>query len=263
MKIISVNVDRGCNGQHNQRNFQKWVAEEQPNLLLVQEARTPIRDKAGTFCEPLHIDNYFLLNGADGHPNQTSRVASYSRGTEGKLNVEQIDERWEVIQMLGISIHNLYLPDGSGQSVDRADYLNRLRKRLEVMKEPALVFGDFNCVPRPEDSEPRESKNYYVRTASAFVSLFAQTGLVDILQRDVEQDGFEFTCNRLVLGIDRKFRCDLAFASEQLQPLIVKKNTKYVHATRRSAIKNGGVALLKGNIPPFTDHSAIVLELNL
>lgn len=258
MKILSININQGCTTGRRRSAFHTWIQAEEPDLILCQES---CYWNGKDYGDSKPITGFSPLKLKDGNGTRCdsySRVACYARegSPYGEIIVErrfacQLKDRWQAFEVEGISVHNLYLPDNSKKQ--RLEFLETVRKAISPHK-PTLIAGDFNGVPTREDSQLQGEKSEYSNpdTWKAF-KMFCELGC--FYDATMPVDGSVYTIKRS----GSRFRCDLAFASDELRRVRSVK-ARYEHGTRpRFDQKEKSRAEM---VQPFTDHSGIVLEID-
>jgi hypothetical protein len=64
------------------------------------------------------------------------------------LPVRQLSDRWQIVMLDGLAVHNVYLSPYSAK--ERCGLLCAIAASLSTVG-PSIVVGDFNLAPRPED----------------------------------------------------------------------------------------------------------------
>ena len=140
----------------------------------------------------------------------------------------------------GVLVVNTYLDASSGKL--RREHLEGLCEIIHSLNhQPALIAGDFNMAPRPEDG-------WYGDDYSKFTSKGERTAFSNLLRQFNLQDKgehqeWEATFERLNRGKMNRFRCDLALVSENAPGMW---SLKYDHNFRK---KSG-----------MSDHSALIIQ---
>lgn len=133
----------------------RFLAQEQPDLLCLQETKAEDKDfPAAFFTERGYVHQ--MLNGQRMHHG----VAILSRlplADPGRHDWQNNGEARHVGVRLeaGLRIENVYIPAG-GDVPDRdlnpkfgqkLDFIQRMTRWSEDLREPTLVLGDFNVAP--------------------------------------------------------------------------------------------------------------------
>ncbi|WP_310469249.1 exodeoxyribonuclease III [Sphingomonas sp.] len=152
MKIASWNIN---SVRARIESVERLIVEEQPDVLCLQETKA-LDDvfPAALFKRHGYLDHH--LNGQKMHHG----VAILSRlplGEPGRHDWQDNGEARHVGARLpcGIRIENVYVPAG-GDIPDRSlnpkfgqklDFIGRMTKWSEDLREPTLIVGDFNVAP--------------------------------------------------------------------------------------------------------------------
>ncbi len=144
-----------------------WLDEAKPDVVLLQEIksvddafpRAPFEERG--YRVETHGQKSF--NGVA----LLSRlpVEDIRRGLPGDEGDEQA--RWIEATVIGtqaVRVCGLYLPNGNPAPGPKYDYklswMRRLKTRAEALlkgEEPALMAGDYNIIPQPEDAKRPET----------------------------------------------------------------------------------------------------------
>ncbi len=152
LKIASWNIN---SVRARMESVERFIVEEQPDILCLQETKV-IDD---TFpAEMFHRQGYVhrLLNGQKMHHG----VAILSRvplREDSRHDWQDNGEARHIGARLdcGIRLENVYVPAG-GDIPDRAlnpkfgqklDFVERMTRWSEELREPTLIVGDFNIAP--------------------------------------------------------------------------------------------------------------------
>ncbi|AET69789.1 exonuclease III [Desulfosporosinus orientis DSM 765] len=232
--IASINVNKRLRNSVHRANFENWLVQLNPELVLLQE---PWSYKQKGHVE---IRGYRFIDG-------NSNVAVYCLETYDWKEIAQSlkynEERWLSMQIGNITIHNLYFP--SDKSPQKKELLNHLTEKLyEYRDKSHILVGDFNFAPGEEDGlfDGQISSWTSTQERNAFQRLVTTINLVDMHpQEDI------FTFERQINNKLSQFRCDLALISSNALGLI-KPSVTYSHVTRRGEYS-------------FTDHSGVICHL--
>ncbi len=233
MRLASINLQKGLNTKARRESFERWLEAWDPDLLLIQEPCA----HGGQL--PQSIGDYRLIGG-------NTFVATYSAIGVNPPSTVLLDERIQQAELGGVTVCNAYFPHESKGA--RAQLFRLVAERLNPGEKGALVLGDFNMAPRPEDGRfgEDEAKNWTGSgERSALKALLAEHDLVDLfVDRGPEVEPFTF--ERMNAGKMTRFRCDFVLASLELSKA-AETALFIVHDSRRGK-------------HAFTDHSAIVLD---
>ena len=164
MKIATFNI----NGiKARAQALPAWLDEANPDIVLLQEIKS--QDEA--FPRDLFESRGFDVqtHGQKGFNGvailSKLPLEDVSRGLPGDDSDEQA--RWieaTVIGKTALRICGLYLPNGNPVPGPKYDYklawmerLHARAKELLASEEPALMTGDYNIIPQPEDAARPEA----------------------------------------------------------------------------------------------------------
>jgi len=156
VKIASFNI----NGiKARLPNLLKWLEETAPDVVLLQEIksidenfpREPIED-LGYNIETHGQKSFNGVAILSKHP-----IEDVTRGLPGDDDDEQA--RWIEATINTVRVCGLYLPNGNPAPGPKFDYklawMERLYARAQDLlesEEIALMAGDYNIIPQPEDA---------------------------------------------------------------------------------------------------------------
>ncbi len=144
-----------------------WLDDTQPDVVLLQEIKS--QDEAFP-RDLLESRGYNLETHGQKGFNGVAILSKLpledvSRGLPGDDSDEQA--RWieaTVVGKTALRICGLYLPNGNPVPGPKYDYklawMERLQARAEELlasEEPALMAGDYNIIPQPEDAARPEA----------------------------------------------------------------------------------------------------------
>lgn len=171
MKIATFNI----NGiKARMAALTHWLETSKPDVALLQEIKSV--DEA---FPREHFENLGYAVETHGQKGFNG-VAILSRlpledvvrglpdGTgAGRDGADDIEARWIEATVMGtrpVRVCGLYLPNGNPAPGPKYDYklrwMERLQARAEVLlaaEEPALMAGDYNIIPQPEDAKRPEA----------------------------------------------------------------------------------------------------------
>lgn len=143
-----------------------WLTTNQPDILALQE--TKIND------DQFPIDEFHKIGYEVSYSGQKTYngVATLSRFPITTLGVDLHDytddqRRLLITQINGITVLNIYVPNGSSLESEKysykLDWLNHLQQTIATLlqeTEQLIVLGDFNIAPTDEDvHDPRIWQN--------------------------------------------------------------------------------------------------------
>jgi hypothetical protein len=229
MRIASLNLNKRLGNASARLRALEWLRTNEISLVLTQE---PYRN-----CDkPPSLDGFRPLVG------NHQVFAWIAESLEPPPSVS-VRAWWQRLELGYLVVHNVYLDPYSRRS--RGDQLEELHDHVRAEPgQPMLIVGDFNLAPRPEDGcfDGKASRFNSDVDRGPFRRL-----LVDVRLQDLTSaaSGVQYSIVRERRGKRIEFRCDLALASDYIAPTIT---ANYHHDTRAGAL-------------PFTDHSALVLNL--
>ena len=157
MKIVTYNV----NGiKARLPRLLEYLAEQQPDIVCLQE----LKSSDETFPES---DIREAGYGAVWHGQKGfNGVAVLARGAEPVErqrglagDPEDAHSRYLEVDVDGLTIASIYLPNGNPQPGPKFDYklqwIDRLRDRARALlaeERPAVLAGDFNVIPNDDDT---------------------------------------------------------------------------------------------------------------
>lgn len=195
MKLATWNVN---SIKARTSHVQRWIAANQPDILCLQEL------KGLEFPHDAFPDHTIKAVGQKAY----NGVAILSRHpfdvVLDKLPGDDADEqaRYLEINVNGIRVINIYLPNGNPTPGDKFDYklkwMERLYQRaLELRNDdvPFLITGDFNVIPEERDCwDPAAWANdalFRIETRQAWRKLL-NLGLTDAF-RALNQNAHQYT----------------------------------------------------------------------
>jgi len=222
MRIFNLNTNRGA------VYLIDFFENHNPDIILLQEWADHRIDRSDSAAS--HFDEYEFV-AATRYVLTASHTAA---------EVAYSDERTLVTIHDGMLIVNTYLDASSGKL--RREHLEGLCVIIKSLNlNPALIAGDFNMAPRPEDGWYGDDYSKFTSKGerTAFSNLLGQFSLQD----KGEHQEWEATFEKVNKGKLNRFRCDLALVSEDVADLC---SLIYDHDFRK---KSG-----------MSDHSALVLD---
>ncbi len=192
MKIVTWNVN---SIKVRTPHVQRFLERVAPDILCLQELKG-LEFPEGAFSGyQSHAVGQKAYNG----------VAILSKlpftVIQSKLDGDDADEqsRYLEIDVNGIRVINVYLPNGNPWPGEKFDYkmrwMDRLYTRLKDLREqevPFVITGDFNVIPEGRDCwDPKLWENdalYRIETRAKFRSL-CNLGLTDAFRVFNQQDG--------------------------------------------------------------------------
>ncbi|HBS49658.1 MAG TPA: exodeoxyribonuclease III [Rhodobacteraceae bacterium] len=163
MKIASFNI----NGiKARAQALTDWLAEAQPDVALLQEIKSVDENFPREIFEDMGYN--VETHGQKGFNGvailSKLPLEDVRRGLPG--DADDTQARWIEATVVGdraLRLCGLYLPNGNPVPGPKYDYklawMERLRARaadLLAAEEPALMAGDYNVIPQPEDAKHPE-----------------------------------------------------------------------------------------------------------
>ncbi len=138
----------------------RLMAEEQPDILCLQECKSPVENIPLTKFQELGY-RYIVARGQKGY-NGVAIISKLPLLDAGDRDFAQLSHARHVSARLesGVTIHNIYVPAG-GDIPDRAvnvkfgqklDFLTEMRDWCRSERpERSILVGDLNIAPREDD----------------------------------------------------------------------------------------------------------------
>lgn len=230
MRLASVNLNKRLGNPAARARLTAWLEQQRVDVLVAQEPWKPAHRGSVSL-------ERFQTIGGDG------RLCAWIAEPWMLPQVSRPANAVQRIELSWLVVFNVYL-DAYARAT-RATELVRLRGLLEAEAgRPALVVGDFNLAPRPEDGRYDGLPSFFNSNVDRmpFVELLATAGLTDCTAGLAPA---QYSLTRVVRGKIAEFRCDLALLSDYLCPSV---RVAYDHSVRAG---DGG----------FTDHSALLIDL--
>ena len=206
----------------------KWLSEEQPDVLCVQETKVQDVDfPAGAFADSGYE---FVFKGQKKYNGVAIFSSSKIEQAESGLDDEPKDQARLIKAVVnGISIVNTYIPQGHSPESEKFQYKLQWFERLGhffdkhfAPDEPVIWLGDFNVAPLPIDVHDPDSllgHVCYCREVHEALKRVMDWGFTDIFRKhcsDPEQ--FTFWDYRVPNGFKRNigWRLDHIMATSAL-----------------------------------------------
>ena len=179
-----------------------YLADHEPDVVCLQE--TKVDDNLFPRVPFMELGYTLQIHGSKSQAGVATatkiRPTTVHKGfVEGKA-----DRHARVLQVevQGVSIYNLYVPNGTELGSDAYEYklawLRRLRAELDATHDPAgsvLLVGDFNIAPEPRDVyDPAyfEGRLLYTDAEKQALAELVDFGLHDC-KRALDPTGTDFT----------------------------------------------------------------------
>jgi exodeoxyribonuclease III len=231
VKIATFNIN---NINKRLANLLRWLENEKPDVVCLQELKT---EQRGFPADALRSTGYEAVWVGERSWNGVAILTREQLPvlTRSELPGDDRDHQARYVEaaVRGILIACIYLPNGNPQPGPKFCYKLAWFERLMVHANnliaadvPALLAGDYNVVPTPEDIYPTRSldKNALVQPASreAFQRLLRQ-GWTDAL-RKVHPSGplwtfWDYKFDRW--QADKGMRLDHLLLSPKLGPSLI------------------------------------------
>ncbi len=193
MKIASFNI----NGiKARLPALLQWLEESKPDVALLQEIKSVDENFPR---EPIEDLGYIVETHGQKGFNGVAILSRFpledvTRGLPGDDTDEQA--RWIEATVIGdkgvVRVCGLYLPNGNPAPGPKYDYklgwMKRLQARAEALmeaEEPALMAGDYNIIPQPEDcwdTAPWEKDALFLPESRAAFRRIVNLGFTEALR---------------------------------------------------------------------------------
>ncbi|GAC1343423.1 MAG: exodeoxyribonuclease III [Acetobacteraceae bacterium] len=200
MKIATWNVN---SVRSRERHVADWLGRVQPDLLLLQEIKCEAAQFPGATFESLGYRAELVGQKSYNGVAVLARVPiEVTRRALPGLDSDDAQARYIEVRAAGLTVGNLYLPNGN--SGGDAGYAYKLRwmeclaARAQALLEddaPCLFAGDYNVCPADEDFAPgtlgKDDALVRAESRAAFRSML-WLGLTDAI-RAVQPRGRAYT----------------------------------------------------------------------
>lgn len=160
MKLASWNIN---SIRQRQTHVQQWLTKEQPDWLFLQEIKCQNEQFPKEVFEEMGyqviINGQKAYNGVailSRHPYQLNHTVLPD------LDEEEPQARYLEIESQGITLCNLYLPNGNSGGEEgfqrKLHFIDALVKRADTLlknKQDCIFAGDFNICPTDQDYAPQ------------------------------------------------------------------------------------------------------------
>lgn len=207
-----------------------WLESERPDVLALQE--TKVRDEAFPREEIAELGYNVEFSGQPAY-NGVALIAREAI-TDVRTDIDGFDDperRVLAATIGGVSVYNLYVPNGQSVGSDKYRYKLRWLDALESHVATALerhrhviLLGDFNIAPEERDvHDPAawEGKVLFSKPEREALGRLLDLGLVDVFRLfDQEEKSFSWWDYRAgAFRRNRGLRIDLILASEPMKGL--------------------------------------------
>jgi len=234
LRLFSWNVNglRAC----ARKGFVKWLREEKPDVLALQEVRATEEQLEEAVSRPKGFETYFHPAERKGY----SGVALYcsTRPDEvvnGALDEPRFDTegRLQLAHFGKLSLLSGYYPNG-GRDLERVDYKLEfseavLQRALQLRQQgrEVVLCGDFNTAHEEIDlANPRSNvKNTgFLPVERAWISRLIEHGFVDVFRQRHPDEAGHYTWWSNRKGVRERnvgWRIDYFFVSQELEHRVV------------------------------------------
>ena len=157
MKIATYNIN-GVNGHLD--TLLRWLAERSPDVVCLQELKAPQEKfpldavSAAGYQAIWHGQKSW--NGVAVLARTGLEMVEKSRILAGED--DDLQSRYLEVEIGGLTLINIYLPNGNPYPGPKFEYklrwMQRLAARAEMLitaEKPAIICGDFNVIPTEAD----------------------------------------------------------------------------------------------------------------
>lgn len=149
MKIATFNVN---SVRARLPNLEAWLAAAQPDVVCLQE----IKCESELF--PPIAGYHALVHGQKSYNGVAILSKQPAELVSNSLNTDDPQARYMEARLNGITIINIYAPNGNPLGTEKfpykLDWLARLTTRAKALlatEEPFLITGDYNIIPEEQD----------------------------------------------------------------------------------------------------------------
>ena len=239
--------------------IEEWLSNEQPEILALQEIKVQEKDFPLDAFEALGY--HATVRGQKSY-NGVAIISRYEPENIRKKLYNDNDEqaRFMSVDISGITIINIYVPQGFAPGTDKFEYkLKWLGDLLELLnnnytpQDPVILLGDFNVAMDERDVyDPdglKGSAGFHPEEQEILGRIF-DWGLVDVFRKfNQEAEQYTFWDYRIPNALKRKhgWRID------------------YIAATRPIAKKASSIMidLRPRSLEKPSDHTFLVAEFDI
>ena len=191
-----------------------WLSNEKPDVLALQEIKA--RDTDFPVNDFEELGYHITVRGQKSY-NGVAIISRHEPENIRKNLYEDEDEqaRFLSIDISGITVINVYVPQGVAPGTDKFEYkLKWLGDLLAYIKncyspeDPLLLLGDFNVAMEPRDvydPEGMKGSAGFHPDEQAALSRFFEWGFVDIFRKhNQESEQYTFWDYRIPNALKRK-----------------------------------------------------------
>lgn len=188
MKIISYNVN-GVRAAIN-KGLVDWMAEEQPDVLCIQETKARPEQVDMSGIEKLGYDHYWVSAEKKGYSGVAIFSKSIPNHVEEGCGISKYDFEGRVIRADydDFSLMNVYMPSGTSGEERQAfkmewldDFYNYAHQIAEQSKQ-LIIVGDYNIAHQEMDiHNPKGNKKNsgFLPEEREWVTKFLDSGFID------------------------------------------------------------------------------------
>lgn len=151
LKVISYNVLYGFNHNTTESKAVKWLLNEAPDVLVLQELKGYDLERLQALSQQWGHSYCYLWN----RPGAAQPIAITSKAPVTNVETAKINEKdkgFLVAKTLGITFINVHLhPNNVNRRVEESKAVIKYYKQLSAQGEEVVVLGDFNAMS-PLDS---------------------------------------------------------------------------------------------------------------
>ncbi len=206
----------------------RWLEKEQPDLLCIQELKAT--EEQFPFEELTEAGYRSYVNGQV----RWNGVALLSKEPVDRIETDLsgfLPEQKRMISgvLHGIRFINVYVPNGGDvdnpRFQEKLKYFQVLRNYCLSFQEPAVVMGDFNAAPSPDDTHSPEEQDFsicYHPLEREQIEMFKSAGFTDVF-RQIHPEGKEFSWwdyRAASWRRNRGMRLDLVLADNKVSEMV-------------------------------------------
>ncbi len=180
-------------------NVLSFLDEHQPDVACLQETR--VEDRLFPRVPFMELGYKVSLNGTKGYAGVATLTKEEVDEVQSGFADPPADKHRRIlaVEVQGVTIYNLYAPNGTSLESEnfpyKLDWYARLRAELDAHRvgQDVIVCGDFNVIPRPEDVwDPAafEEKLHCTSAERSALTHLTDFGLKDCFLRHQTGPGF-------------------------------------------------------------------------
>ena len=193
LRIVSLNLN-GIRSAAS-KNFYPWLAEQNADVVCLQEIKAQIADLSPEMLEPPDFHGYFHCAEKKGY----SGVAIYTRSKPQRviqgMNDDEFDREGRYLEVdLGkLTVVSLYLPSGSSSPERQAAKFRFLERFLPHLRALAasgrgiVLCGDWNIAHQAIDLKNwrsnQKNSGFLPEERAWLTQVFDEVGWVDVFRR--------------------------------------------------------------------------------